>query len=467
VLQRRPDGSPSVSALEAIQPVEHSGTPHVRRDGQARPADFIANGTEPVFPKRHSGTVLTSSNSERSARDAGTLRSDRVVIDAILADLEAVDPDRVPEFIEVVRQSAGSENFDQILRIWQTTVGYQARSSTRRPTTPPTGRLNSDYGVDRSGSEARRSDGPLRPSTSPDRADSAVQRAGHRQEESGPLLIPQAIGPAGSSIGNCQTPGTTRITYRAPVESGPGTPSRIGSKDLGSDSVPDTANTRAQLRRLAAGIEQQDAQSSDEQWKLQVQSRLLYLLAGDAQRAVKPLVGMPPNVRDYWRNQLWAVARALEAGDDPAKAGEMLALLNDAALALRQQVGLTVSVPVFCREVTNFGNYREFESYDFAAGTKVVVYWEVRNFASVEQQDGFRTRLAASFEILDHAGKSVHRSEHPFPDDVCRQRRHDYFNAVLFQLPKDLRPGRHVLKVTVRDVTADRIAEKQREFIVK
>lgn len=465
VLVRRPDRQWPTDPAEPVQRVVRPDELTARPDDRPRPADALAHRTEPVFPKRISNAVLKTASPERPVRDTDTLRSDRMVIDAILADLEAVDPDRVPEFIEVIRQSAGSENFAQILRTWQATVSYQARVSGRRASTV-TSHSTSGEPLTRPLAESAQSGRPGR-STNRDRADTAVQPAALQQQESGPLLIPQTIGSTGQAAGKNEAAGTTRITYRAPAEAA--TTGLSGSVPTirGSEPGPGAGLLDAQLRRLADAVEQQNAQSSDEQWKQQVQSRLLYLLSGDAQRAVKPLVGMPPHLRDFWRNQLWALARAFETGNDLGKAGEMLTLLNEALLALQQQAGLAVTVPVFCREVTNFGNYREFESNDFVAGTKVVVYWEVKNFASVEQPDGFHTRLAASIEIFDHTGKSVHRSEHPFPDDVCRQRRHDYFNAVLFQLPKDLRPGRHVLKVTVRDITADRIAEKQREFIVR
>ncbi len=72
--------------------------------------------------------------------------------------------------------------------------------------------------------------------------------------------------------------------------------------------------------------------------------------------------------------------------------------------------------------------------------------------------------MKAEFEIVDSQGNRRHRFEQRFKDDVCKRKRTDYFNVVVFEWPRDLAPGDYSLRVTVTDLASQKIAEKKGSF---
>jgi hypothetical protein len=390
---------------------------------------------------------------------------------AILRELETDDPDNVPRFIAAIRENAASDNFDRVLTTWEATTEFSRRrarkparstvehdSQQAEPTpvalSPRTG--DADHAEQSSRTGPRRLSGPQpeptqdvvpltqRPPGGPPRSAAVVPAAESDWVRYRVTEVPEATKPAATS-----------------TAAEPPTGSRYPTRSIETSTW--------QLASLAAAFEN-DATSSDaDAVRRLVASRILYLLAGDWRSGTRQLPGVSPADRDYWRSQLAALASYFDERkipSEPARAAETSSHLRDAIHALSQNADFTVTAPVFCDVVKSFGNYSELERYELKAGQTIVVYWEAANFASLESKDGFRTRLAASFEILDAKGKSVHQSDHPFPDDLCRQRRTDYFSAVRFQVPKELAPGDYVFKVTVRDLIRDAVCEGQRRFRV-
>lgn len=198
-----------------------------------------------------------------------------------------------------------------------------------------------------------------------------------------------------------------------------------------------------------------------------VASRLLSAVDGDSESALEPIDGVAPAERRFWKNYTYAIVRYL--GNPPSRrAGERASdaadSVREAMNALSEQADLEITEPRLCRRVQSFGNYEEFPSDEFRAGEAVVVYWEARHFASVESEDGYRTSMQAEFEILDSLGTRRHQFRQKFKDDLCRQRRTDYFNVVLFEWPKDLSPGEYTLKVIVTDTISQKTCERQRRI---
>jgi hypothetical protein len=201
--------------------------------------------------------------------------------------------------------------------------------------------------------------------------------------------------------------------------------------------------------------------------RFQVYSRLLYAMAGERDRALAPIEGMTPPERRFWRSYVYAFDRYLdhENAKRPAtRAAQTTVAIKESLDALAEQADLELSDPIFCKAVHSFGNYEEFDRYEFKAGDGVVVYWEVKQFSSVDSAEGYRTRMKAEFEIIDSQGNRRHRFEQRFKDDVCKRKRTDYFNVVVFEWPGDLTPGDYSLRVTVTDLASQKIAEKKGSF---
>jgi hypothetical protein len=138
--------------------------------------------------------------------------------------------------------------------------------------------------------------------------------------------------------------------------------------------------------------------------------------------------------------------------------------LMDMADRLRSQTELSLDTAALCKEVKSYGVYTPFDSNRFVAGrdNPVIVYCEVENFQSQLNSDSqFETRLSEETVLYTDSGMMVWpaKSEPQAVIDLCRQRRHDFFIARIVTLPSSLTIGRYVLKLTVTDQLANRVAE--------
>jgi hypothetical protein len=131
---------------------------------------------------------------------------------------------------------------------------------------------------------------------------------------------------------------------------------------------------------------------------------------------------------------------------------------------LRNQTTLAMPKVVLCRDVKQFGVYQPFESTRFPFGEKhpVVVYCEVANFASqLNSKSLWETKL--KYEVLlytdSDAALQVWQQKPTPVVDLCHSRRRDFFIAKLMELPQDLPIGGYLMKVSLVDETANRIAE--------
>jgi hypothetical protein len=128
---------------------------------------------------------------------------------------------------------------------------------------------------------------------------------------------------------------------------------------------------------------------------------------------------------------------------------------------LRSRADLSIPNALLCREVKGFGTYAPIESTRFEAGKahKVIVYSEVENFASVlNDKSLWETRLEQELVLYTESGLPVWEEKTP-TTDFCRNRRRDFFIARIVTIPANLTMGRYVLKVSVTDQQASRIAE--------
>lgn len=135
--------------------------------------------------------------------------------------------------------------------------------------------------------------------------------------------------------------------------------------------------------------------------------------------------------------------------------------LLDMSDRLRTRADLSIPNALLCREVRGFGTYTPLETARFEAGKahKVIVYSEVENFSSVlNDKNLWETRLEQELVLYTESGLPVWEEKTP-TTDLCRNRRTDFFIARIITLPANLTLGRYVLKVSITDPQAGRIAE--------
>ena len=372
---------------------------------------------------------------------------------AIAHRLKQSSPERLDDFMKEVRQGATQGNMDSVLASWEVSLEFLDDSPSAQTTTEH--RSNSLSAA----LKKNRSDRAITdPSTTTANLSADSDRQEERQarvmsvaasipadDDEQPPALQQPIAPS---------QGLRRLPYRG--EDSPSPEPRSRSKSAhGVD--------------FASWAEYAEEQSTDKKgdparWK--VYGKLLHAMAGNTDRALEPIEGLDPADRRFWRGYVYALDRYFDDGiaKPEHRATEAAVALSESIDALAEKADLGISEPVFCRAVHSFGNYEEFDQANFHAGDGVVVYWECKHFTSVETSEGYRTKMKAEFEILDSLGNRRHQFEQKFKDDVCRGRRHDYFNVVVFEWPRDLPPGEYTLKVTVTDLASDKVAEKQRRF---
>lgn len=129
---------------------------------------------------------------------------------------------------------------------------------------------------------------------------------------------------------------------------------------------------------------------------------------------------------------------------------------------IRARSDLNVQSVNLCTSVKAFGNYEPIENTQFAAGspTWTVFYCEVDGFLSqLSEKQQWESKLSLELRLYNEAGMQLWRVEPETVVDSSRKRRRDFFIAKRIQLPSNLAPGPYMLKATIRDLQANRVAE--------
>lgn len=142
---------------------------------------------------------------------------------------------------------------------------------------------------------------------------------------------------------------------------------------------------------------------------------------------------------------------------------QKVAPLIDMSERLRAQSELTIPTVVFVTAVSGFGHYTPLKPARFIAGNRqtTYVYFEVENFSSqLNANQLYESHLRVT-RVLYTEGNGMPVITEPSFDlvDTSYRRRHDYFGQGRLVLPANLTIGRYLLKITVEDLQARRIAE--------
>ena len=166
-----------------------------------------------------------------------------------------------------------------------------------------------------------------------------------------------------------------------------------------------------------------------------------------------------------------AAIAALVSGDQslPQSSNSSAAAqtLEAAAARLRDAGPLGLAHLAFCTEVNSYGVYKPFEKFEFTAGQEVLLYAEVDGFKAEAHSDGFRTTLSSSYEIVDPKDTTIDTHEFGLTEEVCRNRRRDYFIRYQFHLPQQLAPGAYTLRLKMTDALSQMTGEATIEFSIK
>jgi hypothetical protein len=133
----------------------------------------------------------------------------------------------------------------------------------------------------------------------------------------------------------------------------------------------------------------------------------------------------------------------------------------DLAERLRSQAELSIPTLVLCNKVDGFGTYEPVDPrFPANKDTKTVVYCEVENFSSQKNDKQlWETKLKQQVVLYTETGMQVWQAEPAVANEAVRTRRRDFFLVKLVTIPSTLPIGRYLMKVTVEDELAHRVAE--------
>jgi len=201
-----------------------------------------------------------------------------------------------------------------------------------------------------------------------------------------------------------------------------------------------------------------------------VSLRMLWLLAGDTEKALAPIPHISPAEQDYWSRQIFALATYLDhhsQPDDKRRAAASVNHLDSATTSLRELGALSLRNFMFCKNVYGYGSIETFANDLFSPGQQITLYVEVENYSSKSTEHGYRTSLGSTYEVLDDHGERIAGGEFPDVDDCCRSRRRDFHIQYGLVLPERIEPGRYQLQLIVKDRQSDKIGHATASFDIR
>lgn len=232
----------------------------------------------------------------------------------------------------------------------------------------------------------------------------------------------------------------------------------MGGLRAGGSDAPGEAG-EAVHRKLA-----QQAKDNPKDIAAQLDYQLLQFVRGEAVPQLDNIASLSAEDREV----LAAILDGLSNFRNAARADTNMLLsqkvrpILDMADRLRSQSELAIPTLALCTEVKGYGSYDPIEPARFVAGQEVraVIYCEVANFTSRNNERKlWETRLTQQAVLYTESGLSVWQDKSKTITDLSRNRRHDFFIAKLVRLPANLTIGRYLLKVSVVDEQASRVAE--------
>lgn len=271
----------------------------------------------------------------------------------------------------------------------------------------------------------------------------------------------------------------SRASTNSPATS-PDQPRGTAAKPLPAAEAPLSAPSRTDsfadwqqaLEATIGGLENNIAQSPTTAAELADHARLrmLYVIAGQREDALRPIPTLEPSLQDFWTKELYGLSAWLDSDRYPEpsqRAAETKRHLVEAATALGETAPLAVRSLAFCDEIQSFGAIHRFDEYVFRPGQRVLLYAEVDNFQSEPSAKGYHTQLRSSYEIFDMQGRRVAEPKSTIIEEHCSKPRRDFFIAHDFLMPRQIYPGNYTLQLTIEDLKSKKVGQSSIEFSIQ
>jgi hypothetical protein len=248
----------------------------------------------------------------------------------------------------------------------------------------------------------------------------------------------------------------TRASFNAP----------LGGAALGTD--PDW---QSHLTDAIRSIESESKAGSKNESDIALQARLrmLYLLAGRRDDAMRPLPTAPQATQDYWSSQIYGLSTWMDSEKTPdsgRRAAETKRILSEALAQLGETAPLAVRNMTFCTEVFRFGAFDALKSTEFNPGQKILLYAEIDNLHIESSAKGYHWAVKVGGQIFDSHGNRMVDYGSTTAEETFQTPRHDFFVSKLYYLPR-LVPGKYSLQLTIEDTLGHKVGQSSIDFSVK
>jgi hypothetical protein len=220
----------------------------------------------------------------------------------------------------------------------------------------------------------------------------------------------------------------------------------------------------------ALEAESLDKPKTEEEIAKQARLRMLYVLAGRREDAVKPIPNLPAATQDFWSKELFGLSALLDTQRTPdtmARAAEAKQHLGEGLSRLGELAPLLVRNLSFCTVVQSYGCYTPFKKNEFSPGQEVLLYAELENFGVESTAKGYHTALRSSYQILDTAGQRVADHAISTTEEYCQNPRRDFFIGYQLRIPARLNPGTYTLQLTIEDLKSQKVGQSSVELTIK
>lgn len=237
----------------------------------------------------------------------------------------------------------------------------------------------------------------------------------------------------------------------------------------GSDDAADSQSRLAKVVRTMESQLQAEPKTPEEVAE-HAKLRMLYLLAGRRDDAVRLIPSATPAMQEFWSKQLYGLATWLDVEGSPDahdRAAQTKQILGEALSRLGESAPLVVRNLAFCTEIHSYGCYEKFRSYEFSPDQELLLYAEVENFASEPTAKGYHTMLRTSYQIFDTTGHRIDEHEFETTEEYCQNPRRDFFIGSHIYMPKRIPPGSYRLHVTVEDLKSRKVGESSIGLTIK
>ncbi|MDG1513424.1 MAG: hypothetical protein P8R31_17130 [Mariniblastus sp.] len=199
---------------------------------------------------------------------------------------------------------------------------------------------------------------------------------------------------------------------------------------------------------------------------LQLFEFLRHQLANDG-----TLTSITVEEKKYWEHQLEAIEMMAQGGGEEVTgkaADATLGNLRKAMSRLESIAELQIKNGAICFEIGGFGKHKSFPKNLFKPGQPILVYCEVENYESKDQEiDSKRvvqSRFQGSYQIENGDGQQVQSGDFPVIEDNAPQRRRDFYLYFKIKL-NELEPGNYRLQMEIEDLNGQKTGNLEQDLL--